>query len=235
MSSAYPTGEALIKAEYRLPIERPPPPDDDAAESALPGDVPCPESNNPDGEPPQKKIRISGAQRKKQAREASQAKKERGANKGRRFAKVRENVEICWKVACGEPCTGNGCRFMHDIPEYLTAKPADIFFPPVSAILTESPFVSIDESPLISCPVFLERGKCEHGYKCRFLSGHIRPALEEGSAPVLVQDEALAKEKEGLREANFITNDTLKKLRTKKHLVSYTTCGCIYSRALCAK
>ncbi|KDQ21164.1 hypothetical protein BOTBODRAFT_122825 [Botryobasidium botryosum FD-172 SS1] len=216
MSLTRSNGEAPVKAEYRLPIERAPAPDDDAAEASCPSNAPCPEGSNVDGEPPQKKPRVSGAQRKKQAREAHQAKKERGANKGRRFAKVREDGEICWKVACGETCGGSDCRFTHNIPDYLATKPDDIFFPLTSSIVTEPPFVNVTDTATISCPVFLERGKCDHGYKCRFLSGHISPPLEEGGAPALVRDDALSKEKEGLREANFITNDTLKKLRTKK-------------------
>lgn len=94
---------------YRLPVERlPPPPDDDAAESGNVVEATCTGDGTLDGQPPQKKMRISGAQRKKLAKEAKQAKKERGANKGRRYAKVREDVEICWKIACGEPCPLDG-------------------------------------------------------------------------------------------------------------------------------
>lgn len=44
--------------------------------------------------------RQSGAQRKKFAKD----KKQRGANKGRRFQKVRDDLELCFKVASGKPC-----------------------------------------------------------------------------------------------------------------------------------
>ena len=45
---------------------------------------------------------MSGAQRKKLARE--EKKKRRGQNKGRRFHKVRDELDLCWKVAAGETC-----------------------------------------------------------------------------------------------------------------------------------
>lgn len=51
---------------------------------------------------------MSGAQRKKLARE--EKKKRRGQNKGRRFQKVRDDLELCWKVAAGETCEfGSEC------------------------------------------------------------------------------------------------------------------------------
>lgn len=46
--------------------------------------------------------KLSGAQRKKLAKE--ERKKQRGANKGRRFQKVRDDLELCFKVASGKPC-----------------------------------------------------------------------------------------------------------------------------------
>lgn len=58
-----------------------------------------------DGEPPTKKMKISGAQRRKMAKERNaDKKKERGQNKGRRFQRVHDEQEICWKVACGLTC-----------------------------------------------------------------------------------------------------------------------------------
>lgn len=51
---------------------------------------------------------MSGAQRKKQTRE--EKKKRRGQNKGRRFQKVRDELDLCWKVAAGETCEfGSEC------------------------------------------------------------------------------------------------------------------------------
>jgi hypothetical protein len=51
---------------------------------------------------------MSGAQRKKLARE--EKKKHRGQNKGRRFQKIRDELDLCWKVAAGETCEfGSEC------------------------------------------------------------------------------------------------------------------------------
>lgn len=46
--------------------------------------------------------KLSGSQRKRFAKE--ERKKHRGANKGRRFARVQDDVELCWKVATGRTC-----------------------------------------------------------------------------------------------------------------------------------
>src|SRR5258706_3824601 len=49
-----------------------------------------------EGEPPTKKPKPSGAQRKRLAKEAKQ--KQRGQNKARRFLRVSDEVDVCWKV-----------------------------------------------------------------------------------------------------------------------------------------
>jgi tRNA-dihydrouridine synthase 3 len=53
-------------------------------------------------EPDAKKPRLSGAQRKKLAKE--EQKKRRGANKGRKFARAHDQVELCRQVASGKEC-----------------------------------------------------------------------------------------------------------------------------------
>lgn len=41
-----------------------------------------------------------------------QKKAQRGANKGRKFGKVRDELDLCWKVANGSVCEfGEGCEF----------------------------------------------------------------------------------------------------------------------------
>ena len=86
--------------------------DDDAAEGnrshvslGRPTEVDDDVQNAPtQGEKPH----MSGAQRKKLARE--EKKKRRGQNKGRRFQKVRDELDLCWKVAAGETCEfGSEC------------------------------------------------------------------------------------------------------------------------------
>ena len=46
--------------------------------------------------------RLTPAQRRKLSKE--EKKKRSGANKGRRFGKMRDEVELCWKVAVGRNC-----------------------------------------------------------------------------------------------------------------------------------
>lgn len=78
-------------------------PDDDAAEGSTNHVFLRPTEVEDDGQNVQVQgERISGAQRKKQARE--EKKKRRGQNKGRRFQKIRDELDLCWKVAAGETC-----------------------------------------------------------------------------------------------------------------------------------
>jgi tRNA-dihydrouridine synthase 3 len=108
-----------------------------------------------------KKPKLSGAERRKLTKEEKKA--QRGSNKGRRWAKVRDEVELCWRFAGSGKCdfgsecvlfllptdvalldsSVSSCRLSHDIPAYLEAKPKDIFFPPESILSNESPFVSL--------------------------------------------------------------------------------------------
>lgn len=82
-------------------------PDDDAAEgnaSLVSFGRPLPEVGDDGQDAPTQgdKSRISGAHRRKLARE--EKKKRRGQNKGRRFQKMRDDLDLCWKVAAGETC-----------------------------------------------------------------------------------------------------------------------------------
>lgn len=83
------------------------PPDDDAAEGST-NHVSQGRPTETDDDGQGEKPRMSGAQRKKLARE--EKKKRRGQNKGRRFQKVRDELDLCWKVAAGEACEfGSEC------------------------------------------------------------------------------------------------------------------------------
>lgn len=81
--------------------------DDDAVE-AQSNPLGSTEIDDPN-QPPPKKARISGAQKKKIARE--EGRKQKGANKGRKFTKIREEVDVCWKFANGEQCP-HGSKFV---------------------------------------------------------------------------------------------------------------------------
>lgn len=83
-------------------------PDDDAAEGGTshvngrPDAAPGNEGRDEQGK------RLSGAQRKKLAKE--ERKNKRGANKGRRFQKVRDELELCFRIASGKQCEfGSEC------------------------------------------------------------------------------------------------------------------------------
>lgn len=52
--------------------------------------------------PPEDGQTGSGGGRKKWSKE--ERKNKRGANKGRRFQKVRDDLELCWRVAVGKTC-----------------------------------------------------------------------------------------------------------------------------------
>lgn len=130
------------------------------------------------------------------------------------------------------------CRKSHDIPLYLSTKPADLVFPDLSFFDTSTPFLVIPDNAKVYCPTFNELGFCPQGFKCRFLSAHItaplpKPTsasageahlvggdgLEEKFAGKLVIDEEkkerIIKEEGGKwREKNWIRNDLQSQLRS---------------------
>lgn len=127
-----------------------------------------------------------GQGRRKMTKEEKKA--QRGANKGRKFGKVRDELNLCWKVAVGSMCEFGSeyvdgdllhrmfslnaprCRFTHDIPKYLDAKPADIHIRETNEIADNVPFVtdgpseadghSLSIHSSIKCPIFDETGGC---------------------------------------------------------------------------
>lgn len=120
------------------------------------------------------------------------------------------------------------CRFSHDIPAYLAAKPRDIYFNLSDPLTDTPPFVKLPEAEdnmgvdstqnsvdfSTHCPNFEETGACRHGFKCRFLGGHVR---KEDGKLLLIQDDS--KKSNSLRSAtemNYIDGQTMKLLRTKK-------------------
>ncbi|KAF8241060.1 FMN-linked oxidoreductase [Tricholoma matsutake] len=172
-------------------------------------------------------VRSSGLSRGRKSKE--QKKAHRGQNKGRKFGKVRDELDLCWRVANGTTCEfGAECRFTHDIPAYLAAKAQDIRIPNVSEISDTSPFASrftsvVNPHPEIpsvdlntSCPVFTETGECRYGFKCRFLGGHI--CLDEnGKTTLVVDDVKKAHAVVTALEVNFIGPEIQKQLRSRKY------------------
>ncbi|KAI0643930.1 zinc finger dihydrouridine synthase [Trametes meyenii] len=206
-------------------------PDDDAAEGSTSHVNGRPDAGSSEGNAEEGGKRLSGAQRKKLVKE--ERKKQRGANKGRRFQKVRDEVELCFRIAGGKDCEfGNECRFTHDVTAYLSAKPRDIYFPSPKDLSDQPPFVRVPDvemgdggdisesktslDPTTTCAIFQHTGDCKHGLKCRFLGNHVR-TKEDGQLELIVDEEKKARLAAAETEVNFIDADTLRKIRTKKY------------------
>ncbi|KAI8334759.1 hypothetical protein BC941DRAFT_495544 [Chlamydoabsidia padenii] len=116
---------------------------------------------------------------------------ERGANKGPRGKKrIEEGIKICSSTALGEPCGfGENCRFSHELEQYLKEKPADLGD---------------------RCVQFELFGKCQRGYKCRYLNAH----LDENKK--LVVNEELVK-KNPVYTKNGISAESQKALSKRKY------------------
>ncbi|GBE83622.1 zinc finger dihydrouridine synthase [Sparassis latifolia] len=227
MSSSLLPGTAPIKPEFFVSVVTRDVPDDDAAEgssSHVKGRQDAAGTEQNQGEEGKK---FSGAQRRKLSKE--ERKNKRGANKGRRFQKVRDEVELCWRVANGKACEfGSECRFSHDVCAYLAAKPRDIHFPSTEDLTCSPPFVKLvpDEEMIdgenestgfsTKCPVFWRLGECKHGFKCRFLSGHVRKG-KNAALELVTDEEKKAHTAVTDIELNFIDPGTLKLIRTKKY------------------
>lgn len=82
---------------YRLTNVARAAPDDDAAE----GGTSHVTGRGDDGAPGDDRD-ASGPKRKKWSKD--DRKNKRGANKGRRFQKVKDDLELCWRVAVGKDC-----------------------------------------------------------------------------------------------------------------------------------
>ncbi|KAG8805855.1 tRNA-dihydrouridine synthase 3, partial [Serendipita sp. 399] len=191
-----------------------------------------------DGEPPTKKMKISGAQRRKLAREerkklkSEEKKKERGMNKGRRFQRVHDEQEVCWRVACGLECDlKERCRGSHDLAAYLLSKPADIYFP--KSIFSSPPFVdsgpsegtdtlpAFPQCPGASihtrCPYYEEYGQCKAGFKCRFLGSHVEPIDKEPGLAFTTNAPQIEWAKHNAVENNVTTMEFHKSLKRREY------------------
>ncbi|UZJ57514.1 hypothetical protein CBS101457_006834 [Exobasidium rhododendri] len=118
-------GVASIKAEYVLPRSIPTNDyaDDDVAERAT-NPASASRNGDDDEEPSHKKVKISGAAKKRAKKEQN-----RGQNKGRKFVGIRDQINLCNKVSRGKKCGRSDCHYSHSIKEYLNTKPKDIMFP----------------------------------------------------------------------------------------------------------
>ncbi|KAA1474453.1 FMN-linked oxidoreductase [Dentipellis sp. KUC8613] len=244
MASTTQPGTAPIKSQYLIDLRAAPASvDDDAAEGSTshvkrPAADRDDEAAEADG-PAAKKIKLSAAQRRKLSKE--EKKQQRGSNKGRRWGKMHDELDLCWKIASGGTCEfGTECRHNHDVSAYLAAKPRDIYFPTLEELSEVPPFVtkpaddpdavhparpSVD--PRTRCPIIEETGECRHALKCRFLGGHDRKSTEDTA--MKSAEEAEKQTLVSNAEVNFMSGPVLKLLRTKKYPTPVTD---VYVREL---
>jgi tRNA-dihydrouridine synthase 3 len=111
---------------------------------------------------------VEGGPRRNKKEKREGKKKLKGANKGRRWTKVHDELNLCWRLASGKTCEFGSecvlsllgcrqmarlivilprCRFTHDIPAYLAQKTHDIHFPRQEDLSTEQPFVLLPSPP----------------------------------------------------------------------------------------
>ncbi|KAH8829206.1 hypothetical protein DL96DRAFT_1696102 [Flagelloscypha sp. PMI_526] len=196
-------GTAPIKAEYLLSLDTNQNVDDDAAEGATSHTGRRDASTSG-----QQIVAVAGGQapRKKLTKEEKKA--FRGSNTDRRYTKVREKGELCWRIAANEICThGDKCRFSHDITAYLDSREPDI---PL-------------HNELVFCPEYSESGKCRFGFKCRFVSAHMGPAVDGNDLPTILIDEEKQKDRAlHTQELNYVDFSTLKQLRSRKYATPIT-------------
>uniref|UniRef100_A0A8C3KUP8 tRNA-dihydrouridine(47) synthase [NAD(P)(+)] n=1 Tax=Chrysolophus pictus TaxID=9089 RepID=A0A8C3KUP8_CHRPC len=128
-------------------------------------------------------------------KEPVERKRARGQNKSRPCMKPNhyEKSRLCPSVTqgCAEKCYfGPRCRFLHDVGEYMAAKPADLGH---------------------SCVLFETFGKCPYGITCRFAKAHLRDGYQN------VVNTELAKQWEGKSLVrNNLSKDLQHQLRKKK-------------------
>ncbi|POI23167.1 hypothetical protein CIB84_013085, partial [Bambusicola thoracicus] len=128
-------------------------------------------------------------------KEPVERKRARGQNKSRPCMKPNhyEKSRLCPSVTqgCAEKCYfGPRCRFLHDVGEYMAAKPPDLGH---------------------SCVLFETFGKCPYGVTCRFAKAHL------GDGHQNVVNTELAKQWEGKSLVrNSLSKDLQHQLRKKK-------------------
>ncbi|KAJ7627148.1 zinc finger dihydrouridine synthase [Roridomyces roridus] len=222
--SELPPGTAHVKAEYILSFSSTTAPDDDAAEGS---GAPTRSREQPDDRDADAR---SGGPKRGPKLTKAQKKAQSGMNKNRRFGRLRDELDLCFKVASGSMCEfGDKCKNNHDIEAYLAAKPADLRFPqredvadiPLPGAVDVVEEGGHSDSWKAFCPVFEEAGECRYGFRCRFLGAHLHNS--DSGTPELVKDSQKVEYAAGANvETNRISGHAQKLLRTKKYLFPIT-------------
>ncbi|XP_063259502.1 tRNA-dihydrouridine(47) synthase [NAD(P)(+)]-like isoform X2 [Prinia subflava] len=154
-------------------------------------------------EPPAKRVKAeelgqdgeSQGEAGEEEKERPEKKRARGQNKSRPCMKpgCYEQSRLCPSVTqgCAGPCRfGPRCRFLHDVSQYLAAKPADLGG---------------------RCVLFDTFGRCPYGVTCRFGRAH----LGDGHSNVV--NAALARQWEGkVLVRNGLSKELQQQLRKRK-------------------
>lgn len=126
------------------------------------------------------------------------------------------------------------CRNTHDIKAYLDQKPKDIKFPRdvdlvIPALISKDDNIVHQEAktsvapsidPEAYCSVYEDKGTCRHGFKCRFLGGHVKKS-ESGELELISDEEKVARRVIETSELNYLPPESLKLLRSKKVMCIY--------------
>ncbi|NXM85641.1 DUS3L synthase, partial [Oenanthe oenanthe] len=161
------------------------------------------QASNAQGEPPAKRVKAeelgqdgeSRGNAGEEEKERPEKKRARGQNKSRPCMKPScyEQSRLCPSVTqgCGGQCPfGPRCRFLHDVSEYLAAKPADLGQ---------------------RCVLFDTFGRCPYGLTCRFGRSHL------GDGHQNLVNAALAQQWEGkLLVRNSLSKELQQQLRKRK-------------------
>lgn len=148
-------GTAVIKEQFLTTKEK----FHEFLASGRPGqsrDEPDADSEEPSGEPEQKRVRLDSDGDKRDK------KKMRGQNKSRPHVKPQsyEDRRLCPSIVQERESKcfyGDKCRFLHDASEYMSTKAADLG----------------DQ-----CYLFNSFGRCQYGVTCRFAQAHTSPELK---------------------------------------------------------